>query len=104
MTSDTRQGQLRLTKDREHHRKAVGRVSASRRGDPRRRRGVVRLEHAPRRMFVAKVRDASQGVEITVVYATHANNVPLSLLSEAPRKSVASDDAGIALDLQRATC
>ena len=55
-------------------------------------------------MFVAKVRDASQGVEITVVYATHANNVPLSLLPEAPRKSVASDDAGIALDLQRATC
>ena len=35
--------------------------------------------------FVAKAPDAAQGVEITVVYASHANNVPLSLLSEAQR-------------------
>src|SRR6185503_6507018 len=36
-------------------------------------------------MFIAKAASAAQGVEITVVYASHANNVPLSLLSEAQR-------------------
>jgi L-ascorbate metabolism protein UlaG (beta-lactamase superfamily) len=35
--------------------------------------------------FIAKTAGASQGVEIIIVYASHANNVPLSLLSEAHR-------------------
>ncbi|MBC8022741.1 MAG: MBL fold metallo-hydrolase [Burkholderiales bacterium] len=35
--------------------------------------------------FTAKAAGATQGVEITIVYASHANNVPLSLLSEAHR-------------------
>ncbi len=48
-------------------------------------------------MFVAKTRDAARGVEITIVYASHANNVPLSLLSEAQRKNLAPDDTSIVL-------
>lgn len=47
--------------------------------------------------FVVKTAAAAQGVEITVVYASHANNVPLSLLSEALRASLAQDDAGLAI-------
>ncbi len=47
--------------------------------------------------FIAKTKDAAQGVEITVVYASHANNVPLSLLSEAQRSILAPDDTGIVL-------
>ena len=35
--------------------------------------------------FIAKAAGAAQGVEITIIYASHANNVPLSLLSEAQR-------------------
>ena len=48
-------------------------------------------------MFVAKARDSAHGVEITIVFASHANNVPLSLLSEAQRKNLAPDDTSIAL-------
>jgi L-ascorbate metabolism protein UlaG (beta-lactamase superfamily) len=47
--------------------------------------------------FTAKTKDAGQGVEITVVYASHANNVPLSLLSEAQRAILAPDDTSIVL-------
>ena len=47
--------------------------------------------------FVAKAPNAGQGVEITIVYASHANNVPLSLLSEAQRTNFAADDMSIAL-------
>jgi L-ascorbate metabolism protein UlaG (beta-lactamase superfamily) len=47
--------------------------------------------------FIAKAKDASQGVEITIVYASHANNVPLSLLSEAQRASLGPDDTSIVL-------
>ena len=47
--------------------------------------------------FVVKTAAATQGVEITVVYASHANNVPLSLLSEALRATLAQDDAGLAI-------
>lgn len=47
--------------------------------------------------FVAKAAGASQGVEITVVFASHANNVPLSLLSEAQRAQLGSDGAGIVI-------
>jgi L-ascorbate metabolism protein UlaG (beta-lactamase superfamily) len=36
-------------------------------------------------MFTARAAGAAQGVEVTIVYASHANNVPLSLISEAAR-------------------
>ena len=45
--------------------------------------------------FVARAPKASQGVEITIVYASHANNPPLSLLSEAQRTAI--DETGLAL-------
>jgi L-ascorbate metabolism protein UlaG (beta-lactamase superfamily) len=47
--------------------------------------------------FVAKTASAAKGVEITIVYASHANNVPLSLLSEAHRAALAPDDTSIVL-------
>jgi len=47
--------------------------------------------------FVARSAGASQGVEITVVFASHANNVPLSLLSEAQRASLGADGASIVI-------
>ena len=47
--------------------------------------------------FIAKAPGAAQGVEITIVFASHANNVPLSLLSEAQRANFASDDTSIVL-------
>jgi L-ascorbate metabolism protein UlaG (beta-lactamase superfamily) len=48
-------------------------------------------------VFTAKATDASQGVQITIVYASHANNVPLSLLSEAHRALHAADNTSIVL-------
>jgi L-ascorbate metabolism protein UlaG (beta-lactamase superfamily) len=36
-------------------------------------------------VFIAKMPDAQQGVEISIVYASHVNNVPPALLSEAQR-------------------
>ena len=48
-------------------------------------------------VFVAKAPNAAQGVEITIVFASHANNVPLSLLSEAQRGTLAPDDTSIIL-------
>jgi L-ascorbate metabolism protein UlaG (beta-lactamase superfamily) len=47
--------------------------------------------------FVARAAGATQGVEITIVYASHANNVPLSLLSDAQRASFAPDGTSIVL-------
>ena len=47
--------------------------------------------------FIAKAPSAAQGVEITVVYASHANNVPLSLLSEAQRANLGPDGTSIVL-------
>jgi L-ascorbate metabolism protein UlaG (beta-lactamase superfamily) len=47
--------------------------------------------------FIAKAAGATQGVEITIVYASHANNVPLSLLSEPQRSHLAADGASIVL-------
>jgi hypothetical protein len=47
--------------------------------------------------FVAKAPDAAQGVEITIVFASHANNVPLSLLSEAQRANLGPDGTSIVL-------
>ncbi len=46
--------------------------------------------------FTAQAAGAAQGVEITLVYAAHANNLPLSLLSDAQRASVEAEGTGIA--------
>jgi hypothetical protein len=48
-------------------------------------------------VFTARAAGASKGVEITVVYASHANNVPLSLVSEAARAQHTADGTGITL-------
>src|SRR5688572_802395 len=48
-------------------------------------------------VFSARASGASQAVEITIVFASHANNVPLSLLSEAHRAMHAADGTGLAL-------
>jgi L-ascorbate metabolism protein UlaG (beta-lactamase superfamily) len=42
-------------------------------------------------VFTAKAADASQGVEITIVYASHVNNTPPALLSEAQRAALKAD-------------
>lgn len=47
--------------------------------------------------FIAKAAGAAQGVEITIVFASHANNVPLSLVSEAQRAQLGADGAGLVL-------
>jgi len=44
-------------------------------------------------VFVAKAPDASRGVEITIVYASHVNNAPPALLSEAQRATLKADGA-----------
>jgi L-ascorbate metabolism protein UlaG (beta-lactamase superfamily) len=44
-------------------------------------------------VFVAKADGASQGVEITIVYASHVNNAPPALLSEAQRAALKADGA-----------
>jgi L-ascorbate metabolism protein UlaG (beta-lactamase superfamily) len=44
-------------------------------------------------VFIAKAPDATQGVEITIVYASHVNNVPPALLSQAQRELLAADGA-----------
>jgi len=44
---------------------------------------------------VFKTAGAAQGVEITVVYAAHANSLPLSLLGEAERKSLAANGVSV---------
>ena len=46
-------------------------------------------------VFIAKALNAQQGVEITIVYASHANNVPPALLSEAQRTALSADGAGL---------
>jgi len=47
--------------------------------------------------FIARATGASQGVEFTIVYASHANNVPLSLLSQAQRTVLEPDGTSLAL-------
>jgi len=42
-------------------------------------------------VFIAKMGDAPRGVEITIVYASHVNNVPPALLSKAQRDLLAAD-------------
>ena len=44
-------------------------------------------------VFIAKAPNASQGVEITIVYASHVNNVPPALLSQAQREALKADGA-----------
>ena len=44
-------------------------------------------------VFVARAADASQGVEITIVYASHVNNAPPSLLSESQRALLEANGA-----------
>jgi hypothetical protein len=44
-------------------------------------------------VFVAKAAGASQGVEISIVYASHVNNAPPALLSEAQRAQLKADGA-----------
>jgi L-ascorbate metabolism protein UlaG (beta-lactamase superfamily) len=46
-------------------------------------------------VFVAKAANASQGVEITIVYAAHVNNAPPALLSEAQREILKADGAAL---------
>ena len=47
--------------------------------------------------FIGRAAGAKQGVEITIVYASHANNVPLSLLSEAQRAMYSADGNGMVI-------
>jgi len=47
--------------------------------------------------FIAKAAGATQGVEITIVFASHANNVPLALLSEAQRAQHEPEGSGLVL-------
>jgi L-ascorbate metabolism protein UlaG (beta-lactamase superfamily) len=47
--------------------------------------------------FVARAPGASQGVEISIVFASHANNVPLSLLSETQRANLGPDGTSIVI-------
>lgn len=42
-------------------------------------------------VFTAKAADASRGVEIAIVYASHVNNAPPALLSEAQRAALKAD-------------
>ena len=44
-------------------------------------------------IFSAKSENASQGVEITIVYAAHVNNAPPALLSKAQRDALNADGA-----------
>jgi hypothetical protein len=44
-------------------------------------------------VFVAKTAGATQGVEIAIVYASHVNNAPPALLSEAQRAQLKADGA-----------
>lgn len=46
-------------------------------------------------VFIAKAPNASHGVEITIVYASHVNNVPPALLSEAQRATLSADGAAL---------
>jgi L-ascorbate metabolism protein UlaG (beta-lactamase superfamily) len=44
-------------------------------------------------VFIAKAPNAAQGVQITIVYASHVNNAPPALLSEAQRELLKADGA-----------
>jgi L-ascorbate metabolism protein UlaG (beta-lactamase superfamily) len=42
-------------------------------------------------VFIAKAEGASQGVEIAIVYASHVNNAPPALLSQAQQETIKAD-------------
>lgn len=44
-------------------------------------------------VFTAKTAHASKGVEISIVYASHVNNAPPALLSQAQRAALKADGA-----------
>jgi len=44
-------------------------------------------------VFIAKTAEASKGIEISIVYASHVNNAPPALLSEAQRAALKADGA-----------
>lgn len=46
-------------------------------------------------VHVLKAQGAAQGVELTIVHAAHANSLPLSVLGEAERKSLAANGLSI---------
>ena len=48
-------------------------------------------------VWTVKAPEAQRGVEIAIVFASHANNVPLGLLSEAHRALHAADSTSIVL-------
>jgi len=45
--------------------------------------------------FIGKAANAAQGVEVTIVFASHANNVAPALLSEAQRAMNEADGTGL---------
>jgi L-ascorbate metabolism protein UlaG (beta-lactamase superfamily) len=47
--------------------------------------------------FTAKTANAERGIDITIVYASHANNLPLSLVSEQQRPPAGADDIGVSV-------
>ncbi len=47
--------------------------------------------------FIARAPGASQGVEVTIIFASHANNVPVSLLSEEHRAILGPEGTSIVL-------
>jgi len=47
--------------------------------------------------FIARAAGVSQGVEFTIIYASHANNVPLSLLSPAQLTHLEPDGMSLVL-------
>jgi len=46
-------------------------------------------------VFIAQAEDAKQGVEFTIVYSAHVNDVAPSLLSKAQRDLLKADGAQI---------
>ena len=47
--------------------------------------------------FIAKTANAAQGPEITLIYASHANNVALSLVAEQQRPPAGGDELSVVL-------
>lgn len=59
--------------------------------------GVCRSNSHLGAAFIGKAAGAAQGVEVTIVFASHANNVAPALLSEAQRAMHEADGSGLAL-------
>ena len=94
----TRHGHVHWPQNTEHRAASRRLLPADRRRDQRPGRGFVPLATRISAACSSRRRpNAAQGVEITIVYASHANNVPLSLLSEAQRANLAPDGTSIVL-------